>query len=224
MFWNRTQSTHRNSADQNRIAELERLVSQLALQVAAYNAVPITPSVPATTLSSEAFKAYIVEYEQCMDSYRHTYATIWQAGAIFSAISAAIVAFTSSVGGGVGSSGIPPFIQVLAPIPVLFWYHGIFRPMNRYGELRSDRLVELENILNSNVPDLQMNHYRQFSFARKGEGEIKRLLKFKWFWRPRVQEIINIFGLSITALELYLLWIYYVSPWVASLPHFFHLS
>jgi hypothetical protein len=48
-------------------------------------------------LSPEAIQGLTTEYEQCMDSYRHTYATIWQAGGIFIAISAAIVAFGTKV-------------------------------------------------------------------------------------------------------------------------------
>lgn len=39
------------------------------------------------SLSREAREGYLVEYHECIDSYRHTYTTIWQAGAIFAAIS-----------------------------------------------------------------------------------------------------------------------------------------
>src|SRR5437763_11687270 len=47
-------------------------------------------------LSPEAFKAYLVEYEQCMQNFRNIYTTIWQAGALFAAISAGIITFASS--------------------------------------------------------------------------------------------------------------------------------
>lgn len=117
------------------------------------NASPELPS----SLSDEAREAYLIEYQECMDSYRHTYATIWQAGAIFAAISAAIVAFTRGSELPGGSAGIASWIQILAPISFLFWWWGIFMPMNRYGELRSDRLAEIEELLSDpTIPKLQM--------------------------------------------------------------------
>lgn len=206
MFRRRTKSTW-SSIDQARFADLEQLVKQLAVQQPS----TLVPQPTSMKFSPEAFQAYITEYEQCMESYRHTYETIWQAGAIFSAISAGIIAFTSNSGNGI--TGISPLVQVLAPIPVLFWFHGIYRPMNRYGELRNDRLTELEELLSDGVPGLQMSHYRNFSRFRKGESRMKRILTFKWLWRPRVSEIISIFGCIITGLEIYLLWVNYISGW-----------
>lgn len=167
-------------------------------------------------LTSEAVNAYLVEYEQCMNSYRHTYTTIWQAGAIFAAISAAIIAFTAKSGGGT----IPWWIQLLAPIPVLFWWWGIYRPMNRYGEWRSARLKSIENILSQGgaALDLDMEHFRRFDRGRKGNiGETEkikdritrycreRLITFKFVWQPRVVEVVTIFGVAIFLLEIHLI-------------------
>lgn len=210
MFWRRPNPPSSQSADQIRLANVERLLNQLALGLDAHNS-SHTTTTSSSQLSSEAFQAYLVEYEQCMASYRHTYATIWQAGSIFAAISAAIIAISSVVATR-NSASVPPLIQVLAPIPVLFWYHGIYRPMNRYGELRNDRLVQLEQLLNDNIAGLQMNHFRSFSHFRKGEPRLKRILKFKWLWKPRVHEIITIFGVILTLIEVYLVWIYYLFP------------
>lgn len=158
-------------------------------------------------LSSEAFQGYITEYEQCMESYRHTYATIWQAGGIFAAISAAIVAFGANE-----ATGIPPWILVLAPVLFLFWWWGIFRPMNRYGEWRNDRLAQIEEKLSEpTTPGLQMRHFSEFSSKRKGGWKIVRILTLQWLWRSRVKEVVTIFGCSIFVLELILLWNYYFS-------------
>ena len=207
MFWRRAKSVNSKSEDQVRLENLERLADQLALKLDAESPSNTTRTSFFATLHREAFQAYTVEYEQCMESYRHTYATIWQAGSIF----AAIIAFSSAVATH-NSTNIPPLIQVLAPIPVLFWYHGIYRPMNKYGELRNDRLAALEQFLNHNIIGLQMSHYQNFSSFRKGETVFKRILKFKWLWRPRVHEVITIFGIILTVIELYLLWEYYLSP------------
>lgn len=201
-------SIRSKSVDQSQLLRLEKIVNQLALRLDAQNAPNKSFS---SQFSSEVLQVYLIEYEQCMESYRHTYETIWQAGSIFAAISAAVVAFSSS--SIIGNGSIPPLIQVIAPLPVLFWYHGIYRPMNKYGELRNDRLVELEGILNDNIVGLQMNHYHRFSRFRKGETVFKRILKFKWLWRPRVHEIITIFGFIISCTEIYLVWIHYLSLW-----------
>lgn len=154
------------------------------------------PGQPRQGLSPEAFQASITEYEQCMESYRHTYETIWQASALFSAISAAIVAFGDRIGS---------FSDLIAPLPVIFWYVGIFRPMNRYGEARNDRLVEIEESLSRAIPGLDMRHYRRFSTLRKSESGLRRALMFRWLTRPRVKEVVTIFGVGLIALEVYLL-------------------
>lgn len=159
------------------------------------------------SLSEEALKAYLTEYQECMDSYRHTYTSIWQAGAIFAAISAAIVAFTKGSGSTDGSVNIAPWVQVLAPIPLLFWWWGVFMTMNKYGEERNDRLVEIEERLSEpTIPGLEMWHFRRFSRNRKNESIWRRILKFKWLWRPRVKEVVTIFGMAILLLEAFLLW------------------
>ena len=106
----------------------------------------VNPDLP-PVLSADARDALLTEYRECMASYRHTYATIWQAGGIFTAISAAVVALSAKLTLGEAGAGKPDLLALLAPIPFLFWWWGIFRPMNRYGEWRNDRLVEIEDEL-----------------------------------------------------------------------------
>lgn len=158
------------------------------------------------SLSREAREGYLVEYHECIDSYRHTYTTIWQAGAIFAAISAAVVAFSKGSGTPGVSANIAPWIQVLAPIPFLFWWWGIFVPMNRYGEQRNDRLVEIEQLLSTATSGLKMFHVKGFSEGRKKESIFWRILTLKWLWQPRVKEVVTIFGVAILLLELALVW------------------
>jgi len=194
-------------ADEELKAALYQLIGQLKVE----DEIPTSQS---PKLSSEAFKAYLVEYEQCMQNFRQIYSTIWQAGALYAAISAGIITFASSSNIGHTSSGISPLIQVLIPIPVIFWYLGIFRPMNRYCEQDNDRLVQIEQLLSEAVPGLDMCHFRVFSRSRKYEGLVKRTLKFKWLLKPRVVEVVTIFGFIVIMLEIYLIWAYYLSHWL----------
>lgn len=165
----------------------------------------------ATSLPEQAFNAYLTEYKECMESYRHTYATIWQAGALFGAISGAMVAIVGS-----GSMQFTPLLQVLVPLPILFWYWGIFRPMNGYGELRSDRLAEIEKILNQNISRLKMQHFLHYGEQRKKENIIKRFITFKWLWKPRVVEIVTVIGVGLLIVELIVFWKYFLAKWLGA--------
>lgn len=91
-----------------------------------------------------------------MESFRHTYQTIWQVGALFTAISAGVLAFASDT-----NDYLQPWLLAFAPVPFLFWFFGVFLPMDNFGEVRLKRLVEIEEILRG-VPGLEMKHYQQF--------------------------------------------------------------
>ncbi len=80
-----------------------------------------------SSLSTQALEVYLEEYKQCAESYRHSYATIWQAGGLIAA------------GAGLLAASRNPIVQAFAPLPPLAWYLTIFSPMDRYGELRSRR-------------------------------------------------------------------------------------
>jgi hypothetical protein len=155
-------------------------------------------------MHSQVFEGYMHEYDQCCESYRHTYTTIWAAGGLFGLISGALV------GLGTKDGSLPALIQVLAPAPLLFWYIGIFRPMDRYGEWRSERAKEIEAVLQKALPDLKMKHYRRFEEDRKTEPTLRRVLLLKWLWRPRVKEVVNLVGVSLIAAEVALIWVNYL--------------
>lgn len=149
-------------------------------------------------MSLEALTGYLAEYHECMESYRHTYETIWQAGGVFAAISAGLVAF-----GDRGEGGALALGQVLAPLPVIFWYLGVFRPMNRYGEMRNDRLKDIEAILDV-IPGLEMRQVRGYTQARKAQSRLGRMLRLRF----RVSEIVTVFGLGVLVTQIILAWKY----------------
>ena len=150
--------------------------------------------------SIDATEGYFKEYEQAVGTYRFTYQTIWQAGSVFVTATAAIIAIAAS-----GSGGVDTAVQFLAPLPFLFWWWGVYRPMNRYGEIHSERAAEIEAMLNGMVPDLAMNHFRTFDSIRKTRTGKERLKSFDWVLKPRVSEVVNTLGIGLVAVELLLL-------------------
>lgn len=169
--------------------------------------VPVARQRSCSVLSDEAREALLIEYRECMESYRHTYATIWQAGGIFTAISAAVIALLAL--SSISDPSTLRLFTILAPVPFLFWWRGVFTPMNRYGELRNDRLKEIEEELSGAIPGLEMWHFRRYSSSRKDESDLSRIIRFKWLWRPRVKEVVTLFGFAVLAVEVLLLYRYF---------------
>lgn len=176
-------------------ADSERqLATKLGLPIyRSLDDIPDTKTNSSLQISPEAFQAYLVEYQECIESYRHTYGTIWQAGAFSAAIAAAIISFT----------GNGDLFQFFTPLPLIFWYLGIFIPMNRYGELRNDRLMEIEELLNDNIPSLKMRHFSKYGHYRKNKiGFFKRIYKGKW----RVNQVVTVFIILIIIMQFFLIW------------------
>jgi len=140
----------------------------------------------------------LIEYRELMESYRHTYATIWQAGVVFAAFSAVL----ATVGARAES-----LIGLCAPMPLIFWFFGIFKPMNRYGEYRSRLLGGIEKRLNRALPHLGISHARGFNKIRKKKmGWHTRLAKGRW----SVRHGVNLLGWTLVGVQigLIILWIW----------------
>ncbi len=139
-------------------------------------------------MTPNATEVYLKEYEQALGTYRFTYKTIWQAGSIFIGASAAIAAVGLTGGGGEGLT-----LLMAAPLPFVFWWAGVFMPMNRYGELHGTRAAELEVILNARVPELRMDHFIRFDLIRKKDKGLRQRLERAVCRRePRVSEVVNL--------------------------------
>jgi hypothetical protein len=119
-------------------------------------------------------QAYLTEYKDCADSYRHTYQTIWQAGAIFIAGSSIIIAWA------IQADGFTSLTALLAPLPFLFWYLAIFLPMDAYGKFRGGYLKTIEQKLNELRYQLDVNHYTKYDEFREekwwGVGIITKIM------------------------------------------------
>jgi hypothetical protein len=156
-------------------------------------------------LSDQAFRAYLLEYEQCAEGYRHAVSTIWQASAVVAAITAGVLAFAFS--GGSKADGISSMAQTLALLPMIVWCFGIYRPLNRYAERKCEVLCRIEERLNRATPGLYLNHFTDYRDHRKGQGQTLwiRVRTLKILKEPRIVEVVTACGFGLLALELVLL-------------------
>ena len=147
-----------------------------------------------TKLDQQAFDAYLAEYAQCAATYMSTYSTIWSAGALFTAATAGLLVVAGLQSGPIRAA------LVFAPLPFLFWYLGLFRPMNRYAEMRTKRLESIELLLSEAIPGLEMRHFRDFNEKRQAQRALDK------FFYTRVHVIVSLFFWLVVGVEMYLLW------------------
>lgn len=154
----------------------------------------ISININSTENKKELANIYLKEYSECMQSYRHTYQTIWQAGSFFIAVTAALITYATYI------NNIT--LKFISFIPYIFWWLGIFTPMDRYGKIRFYRLVKLENIINSLIPKLNINHFRllnkEYLFTNKHKLFFRKLHIPVGIW-------VDLFGLIII-----LVWIFMI--------------
>ncbi len=183
-------------------ADLERAAA-IALKLPIYSPEQLPGAESASpVLQQRVFEGYMAEYTECAESYRHTYATIWQAGSVFAAISAGVLAVW-----GQRPDPLSSAVVMLALLPVVYWYQGIFRPMNRYGEGRRSRLKLLERELARLVPGLHMSHFSSDS-SSDAKPNLRNLL-----WMPRVVWYATGLGMTLSVAEL-LYWGYRLFGWL----------
>jgi hypothetical protein len=159
----------------------------------------------ASDLSDQAFRAYLLEYEQCAEGYRHAVSTIWQASAVVAAITAGVFAFAFSEGS--KAEGISSIAQALALLPMIVWCFGIYMPLNRYAERKCEVLCRIEERLNQAIPGLFLHHFTDYRDHRRGQGQSLwfRVRSLKVLTKPRIVEVVTACGFGLLALEVGLL-------------------
>jgi hypothetical protein len=125
-----------------------------------------------------------MEYEQCVSSYQNIYEEVWRIFSYLSAISAAILVF----GREFFSLGFTVSVSML---PLIFWFLGVYLPMNRYGYMRSRRLARIEEKLNDDY-GVELQHFSLLE--SRTDREVMKQYGFGW----RVHTAAWAFGL-ITA-------------------------
>jgi len=147
------------------------------------------------------FEVFKLEYKNLADGHRHTYQTIWQTGSVFTAISAALLAFSTLFYS--TSANIELLIRWIWPLPYLFWWLAIFTPMDKYGKLRLQRLRELEELTQKKEWGHKMK-ILEYSEVLTKRQKIICLPKFK------VGQGVDIFSIIIIIIWVsFNVWIYF---------------
>jgi len=106
------------------------------------------------------------EYQVCANGYTHTYSTIWQVGSIAAAIAAGLLTFGPQK---LTNLAISPENRILtnfafpivASLPLFVWLIAIFDPMDRYGKIKLQRLIQIEAEL-AILTEAQICHFKVF--------------------------------------------------------------
>jgi len=131
----------------------------------------------------ERIDLYRMEYEYCVSSYHNIYEEIWKIFSYLSAISGAVLVF----GREYFSAGMTVFVSML---PLIFWFLGVYLPMDRYGNMRSERLAAIEEILNRDF-GVTLRHF----LTLRGKAQWGLTHKFGFGWRVRTA--VKVFGVIV---------------------------
>jgi hypothetical protein len=119
---------------------------------------------PGSAQSDSKLELYKLEYERAAIRYEDIYKAVWQIFSYMTAISGALLAFG-------GDHFQKNFFWSLASAPLVFWFWGTYRPLDRYGTSCGERLSLIEEELNRTY-EVQMEQYRIFD-RRKKEKRFK---------------------------------------------------
>lgn len=120
-----------------------------------------TGATAGSTKTDSKLELYKLEYERAAIRYEDIYKALWQIFSYLSAVTAALLAF--------GMDRFQPnLFWSLVCTPLLFWFWATYWPLNKYGDLCLDRLVEAEKLLNQNYRT-KLAHYTNFK-SRRSEG------------------------------------------------------
>lgn len=147
--------------------------------------------------SGSELELFKLEFEHLAQGYRHTYQTIWQAGSVFVAISAGLLVFGSSEA--LESTQTTLVVRLIWPLPFLFWWLGVFTPMDRYAKFRLQRLAELERRAKDHW------RYEMQHFSEVDEAALPKRQKLISMRKLRVGYMVDVFGVLIVLAWLYLL-------------------
>lgn len=129
-------------------------------------------SIGDTVTPKDKIELYKLEYEQCVMLYRNIYEEIWKIFSYLTAIGAGLLVL--------GHEYLSPGVTVsAASIPIIYWYLGIYIPMDRYGNMRLNRLADIEKILNEDY-HVKMNHFTEMTHREKWKFKHE---KYGFGWR-----------------------------------------
>lgn len=134
------------------------------------------PTGPGGTVGTKStapkLELYKLEYERAAIRYEDIYKAVWQIFSYLTAISAALLAFG-------GDRLQQNLFFFLVCVPLVFWFWATYWPLNKYGDLCLDRLVDLEKELNEEHKT-KLSHYTDFK-RRRSEGLRVRYILYAFF-------------------------------------------
>ena len=163
-----------------------------------------------------------LEYEKCIDAYLDIYNSIWKIFSYMSAIAAAMIIF---------SKDFPlvkwPFVILIASAPLVFWYVGIYLPMNRYGEQRLKTLKEITDNINSmDIDDIPNLCY--FTKFKESKSVLKAFCSAKHWWKlgeyTRVKYFADLIGRIMLLVFVFMLVKFFISIISQDYSYFFKSS
>ena len=137
-------------------------------------------------------QAYLTEYEQAWQGFRHVYETAWQVFAAIAAISTALLVLSYVVDGQVRSAA-----QLAASIVILFWALGMYLPMHHYGDQRAKRAEEIETALQCLGIHMKLAH----EYRSRADTLLWKALQVRWLVAllgllSLVVVVVSIYGLT----------------------------
>jgi len=182
---------------------------------------------PEVTLFEYKFDLLKMEYEKCVETYQDIYHSIWKIFSYYSAITAAFLISSREF----FPSFELPLLVLIGSFPLCFWWVGIYSPMNRYGEGKINRLIEIEKELRLLITELDSRvacHFEDFRrlkpnksiwYMIKCKSGIKKWPPKTWFniFNPskymRVKFAADLMG-SLLSIILIVLLILFVIGWI----------
>jgi hypothetical protein len=124
-------------------------------------------------LTSAEDELYKLEYERAAIRYEDIYRAVWQIFSYLAAVTAALLTF--------GADRFQPnLFWSLVCVPLLFWFWATYWPLNRYGDICLDRLVEAEKLLNKKYT-MELGQYTTFKARRSGGIRVRYVVYFAFF-------------------------------------------
>jgi hypothetical protein len=155
------------------------------------------PKAPGGSVSGDWLQLLTLEYEKGTERYENIYKAVWLNFSYSVAVGAAILTF--------GASKLRlDLLQLLALVPLVFWYAATFVPMDFYGDQTRNRLKEIET-------DFNTLYFPPTQVSPNDSGSVSRDLGFQHFTRfvteiPlwRVSDVVHV---VVTTVILYWVWL-----------------
>jgi len=153
-----------------------------------------------------------LKFEKHIEAYFDIYNSIWKIFSYMSAVTAAIL---------IGIKQFFPcwklnLLVIFSAPPIIFWYFGVYLPMNRYGEKRLIQIKNIEENIYKLLDIMDEDEKIFFNAFKKNDNlcEVWRKYKFhspsKWM---RVKYMADLIGWGLFIIWLIFIFIFIVDKY-----------